>query len=131
MTVNASIDDIWTDDEKCYPVIIKSISRESKDVEESIWPGYTRQLSLYGYLLQNNDLEIGDFGLIVIINTENDLDHSNLNFKFYIFKRNLELNWIDTTLSEIKILLEDDNYPKISNNCKFCNYINNVNNLKK
>ena len=58
MTVNASIDDIWTDDEKCYPVIIKSISRESKDVENSIWPGYTRQLSLYGHLLQNNDLEI-------------------------------------------------------------------------
>ena len=131
MTVNASIDDIWTDDEKCYPVIIKSISRESKDVENSIWPGYTRQLSLYGHLLQNNDLEIGDFGMIVIINTENDLDHSNLNFKFYIFKRNLELNWIDTTLSEIKILLENDNYPKISNNCKFCNYVNNINNLKK
>ena len=66
-----------------------------------------------------------------MINTEDDLDHSSLNFKFYLFKKNLELNWIETTLSEIKILLENDNYPDFSNNCKFCNYINNINNLKK
>ena len=67
-------------------LLLKASRGISKDVENSIWPGYTRQLSLYGYLLQNNDLEIGDFGIIVIINTENDADHSNLNFKFYIFK---------------------------------------------
>jgi len=131
MMVNANLDDVWTDGEKCYPVIIKSISRNAEDIEDSIWPGYTRQLSLYGFLLQNNDIEIGDFGIIVMINTEDDLDHSNLNFKFYIYKKNLELNWIDRTLSEIKILLENDNYPEIFNNCKFCNYINNINKLKK
>ncbi len=130
MIISANLDDVWTDNEKCYPVIIKSISRNGKDIEDSIWPGYTRQLSLYGYILQNNNLEIGDFGIIVMINTEDDLDHSNLNFKFYIFKRNLEFNWVDRTLSEIKILLENDEYPKTSNNCKFCNYIKNVNKLE-
>ena len=131
MIINGNIDDVWTDNERCYPVILKSISRNNKDIEDSIWPGYTRQLSLYGYLLQNNNLEIGNFGIIAVINTEEDLDHSSLNFKFYLFKKNLELNWIETTLSEIKILLENDNYPDFSNNCKFCNYINNINNLKQ
>jgi hypothetical protein len=131
MIINANIDDVWTDNEKCYPVILKSISRNNKDIEDSIWPGYARQLSLYGYLLQNNNLEIGNFGIIAVINTEDDLDHSSLNFKFYLFKKNLELNWIETTLSEIKILLENDNCPDFSNNCKFCNYINNINNLKQ
>ena len=129
MIINANIDDVWTDNEKCYPVILKSISRNNNDIEDSIWPGYTRQLSLYGYLLQNNNLEIGNFGIIAMINTEDDLDHSSLNFKFYLFKKNLELNWIERTLSEIKILLENT-IIRFSNNCKFCNYINNINNLK-
>ena len=92
--------------------------------------GYTRQLSLYGYLLKNNNLKI-NFGIIAVINTEEDLDHSSLNFKFYLFKRNLDLSWIEKTLSDIKILLENDDYPVVSSNCKFCNYIRNINDLKK
>ena len=30
MIINANIDDIWTDDKKCYPVILKSISRNKR-----------------------------------------------------------------------------------------------------
>ena len=129
--ISANIDDVWTDDGRCYPVILKSISRNSKDIEDSIWSGYTRQLSLYGYLLQNNNLQIGNFGIIAMINTEDDLDYSSLNFKFYLFKKNLDLEWIEKALFEIKILLENENFPQVSNNCKFCNYISNINNLKK
>ena len=112
-------------------LFLKVFQEIIEDIEDSIWPGYTRQLSLYGYLLKNNNLEIGNFGIIAVINTEDDLDYSSLNFKFYLFKRNLNLDWIEGTLSEIKILLENDDFPEVSNGCKFCNYINNLNNLKK
>ena len=82
-------------------------------------------------LTSKNNLEIGNFGIIALINTQDDLDHSSLNFKFYLFKRNLDLSWIEKTLSDIKILLENDDYPVVSSNCKFCNYIRNINDLKK
>ena len=46
-------------------------------------------------IFTSNNLEIGNFGIIAMINTEDDLDYSSLNFKFYLFKKNLELNWLE------------------------------------
>ena len=109
MIINGNIDDVWTDNEKCYQLFLK-VFQEIIRILKIVYGQGIRQLSLYGYLLQNNNLEIGNFGIIAVINTEEDLDHSSLNFKFYLFKKNLELNWIETTLSEIKILLENDNF---------------------
>ncbi len=126
MKITASLDDIWTDGLKCYPVIIKSMSREEKEIEDSIWSGYSRQLSLYAYLLRKNNLNIGDMGIIAIVNTLNDDDYTRLNFKFFLFKSSINLEWIQKTLVEIKNLLDNENFPNISSSCKFCNYINNI-----
>lgn len=128
--INANIDDVWTDDKECFPVIIKSISRFSEDIEDSIWPGYSRQLSLYGYLLSKNGINVGTFGIIVVINTVDDFNHSGLNFKFYLFKRNLEIDYVNNIIIDIKTLLDDDNPPEPSSNCKFCNYFKKIQNLK-
>ena len=85
--ITANIDDVWKSDTECYPVIIKSISRPDEDVEGSVWPGYTRQLSLYSYLLKHNGLQTGDSGIIVMINTSNDKNYSRLEFKYFLYKK--------------------------------------------
>ena len=65
-----------------------------------------------------------------MINTSNDKNYSRLEFKYFLYKKTINITWIDETLEQIKMLLEDDKLPSSSTNCKFCNYINNLNSIK-
>ena len=47
---------------------------------------YTPTISIW-ILTSNNNLEIGNFGIIAVINTEEDLDHSSLNFSFIYLRK--------------------------------------------
>ena len=127
LKVFASIDDIWINNNKCFPVIIKSIARNEEEIEENIWHGYTRQLSLLSFLLEKNKLEIGKFGIIVMINASDDVQcNDSLSLNFFLFKREIDISWVSQTFMDIKNLLDSDKLPQISSRCKFCNYSSNV-----
>lgn len=127
LKIFASLDDIWTNNNKCFPVIIKSIARNEEDIEENIWHGYTRQLSLLSFLLEKNKLEIGGFGIIVMINaSDNTTYNDSLSLNFFLFKRDIDISWISQTFMNIKELLDSEKPPLISRRCKFCNYSENV-----
>ena len=129
--IHANLDDVWINNNRCFPVIIKSIARNEKEIEENIWHGYTRQLSLLSFLLKNNNLEIGEFGIIVMINATDEKGcNDSLKLNFFLFKRSIDLSWIEPTFQNIKNLLDSDEFPQISNNCKFCNYSKSVGKIK-
>ena len=73
--IKANLDDIWECQEssKNYPIIIKSTSRKKNINSETIWPGYWKQLSLYSYLLSKNSVNVGSSGILIYLNTSENV----------------------------------------------------------
>ena len=129
--ISGSINDLWfCNKEKKFVVVdYKSTSKKDELTDESIWPGYWNQLSYYKYLLEKNGVEVSDKGYLFFLNAKkNNKDfNGNLSFKTTIFKKKLELNWIEETIEKIYKIAQHDMPPPLSNNCKYCKYVNIVN----
>lgn len=128
--LTGAIDDIWVNQnlQSYHPVIIKSTSKKQEITIDNIWQGYWKQLSFYSYLLSNNSLEIPNSGIFFYINTVTNPKkfENTLNFNFLLFEKELDLNWIESSLKDIYQILNDDKIPIGSRKCKFCNYHLNV-----
>ena len=74
-------------------------------------------------------MEVSDKGYLFFVNAQkNNKDfNENLNFKTTIFKKKLALNWIEETIEKIYKIIQYDIPPPLSNNCKYCKYVNIVN----
>ena len=133
LKIKATIDDIWkcTTSENNYPVIIKSTSRRKNISSENIWPGYWKQLSLYSYLLNKNNIKVGTTGILVYLNTSENTPNENkkIDFEQLIFERELDLTWVEPTLDKIYKNLNSSGIPDNGNNCKYCRYQINIQNV--
>jgi len=125
-----SIDDIWLDTENnnYICVIFKSTSKNEPLQPTNIWEGYWKQLSYYSYLLQKNNIKISRNGLIFYINTKQSLSgQSKIDFEFHLFEKILDFSWIEECFSNIYDILNSNIIPEFTSNCKFCNYVKNIN----
>ena len=125
-----SIDDIWLDKENnnYICVIFKSTSKNEPLQPTNIWDGYWKQLSYYSYLLQKNNIEISRNGLIFYINTkQSPSGQSKIDFEFHLFERILDFSWIEECFLKIYEILNSNIIPEFTSNCKFCNYVKNIN----
>ena len=108
--LNGSIDDIWTNNvtKKNHCLIIKSTTKQDQLTYESIWGGYWRQLSFYSYLLNKNEVNMSNTGMIIFISTvdEDQKFSKNFSFNLNIFEK----------------------IPEQSNYCKYCKYYFNIKN---
>ena len=131
--IKAHLDDIWQCESTKlnFPVIIKSTSRRKNISSENIWPGYWKQLSLYSFLLTKNSIETGSTGILVYLNASENLPNENkkIDFELLIFERKLDLTWVEPTLDKIFKSLNNKTVPPINNNCKYCRYQINIQNV--
>ena len=125
-----SIDDVWFDTENnnYICVILKSTSKNQTLQTTNIWEGYWKHLSYYSYLLQKNNIKTSRNGLIFYINTRQpNGGQSKIHFEFHLFERILDFTWIEECFLNIHDTLNSNIIPKFTSNCKFCNYVKNIN----
>ena len=109
-------------------MIFKSTSKNQPLQTTNIWEGYWKQLSYYSYLLQKNNIKISRNGLIFYINTKQSLSgQSKIDFEFHLFEKILDFSWIEECFSNIYDILNSNIIPEFTSNCKFCNYVKNIN----
>ena len=128
-----AVDDIWIHNKtnKLIVVDYKATSKSSEVNIDADWQiSYKNQMEFYQWLLRKNGFEVDDQGWFVYCNGDASKNAFNntLHFDIKMIPYNGNGSWIEPTLDKIKLCLDSDAIPHSSLNCKYCEYIHNVNN---
>ena len=81
-------------------------------------------MEFYQYLLRNNGFKVSDTGYFVYCNGLKDKDRfdEKLDFKISLLDYKGNNDWIEETLENLVKLLNKDEIPDYSEECKYCDY---------
>lgn len=130
--VTGAIDDIWQDNQTKELIIVdyKATSSEKEANIDDEWKiAYKRQMEIYQWLARHVvDLEgfkVSNRGYFVYCNGQKDREafDGKLEFDISIIPYDGNDNWIEPTLGKIRECLESSETPAPSENCEYCQYI--------
>jgi len=128
LTVSGAVDDVWVNDKQELLIVdYKATAKEEKieSLENISWSEqYSRQLSVYRWLLEKNGFKVNPTGYLLYANADLQRDkfENSLYFKINLIPVKTEVDWIKKTLYSIKECLDSDKLPEIGKNCEFCPY---------
>ncbi len=127
-----AVDDLWInlDTEELIVVDYKATSKNSEVNLDADWQiGYKRQMEFYQYLLRNNGFKVSDTGYFVYCNGIKDKDRfdEKLDFKISLLDYKGNGDWIEETLESLVKLLNQEEIPGYSEECKHCDYQKKLN----
>ncbi len=125
--ITGAIDDLWINSKKEYIVVdYKATSKAEKIISlDKKWhDSYKRQMDVYQWLLQKNNLTISETGYFLYCNGKTDKEKfdGKIDFDITIIPYKGSANWIEKTLIKIKETLESSNVPEANPECDFCTY---------
>ena len=126
-----AVDDLWIDTDSNEVVVVdyKATSKNSEVTIDADWQqGYRRQMDFYQWLLRKNKLDVSDIGYFVYCNGDKQRTafENKVHFKVSVLEYTGEESWIESTIGEIKKLLDQDNIPDFTENCKYCTYTQDI-----
>lgn len=137
--VFGAVDDIWQDNQTKELIIVdyKSTSTDKEVSLDEEWKiGYKRQMETYQWLARHTaDLEgykISNRGYFVYCNGQKDREafDAKLEFDINILPYDGDDSWIEPTLNEIRKCLDSPDVPPPSENCEYCQYIEEAKKIK-
>jgi CRISPR/Cas system-associated exonuclease Cas4 (RecB family) len=126
--ISGALDDVWQDTEgKLIVVDYKATSKEAtiESMDDVSWgEGYSRQMSIYQWLLRKNGFDVSDTGYLVYANAKSDKNafDAQLEFEVTVVPCPGDTSWIDAILPEIKAVLDSETLPPTGKSCEFCPY---------
>ena len=126
-----AVDDLWIDTDSNEVVVVdyKATSKNSEVTIDADWQqGYRRQMDFYQWLLRKNKLDVSDIGYFVYCNGDKQRTafENKVHFKVSVLEYRGEESWIESTIGEIKKLLNQHNIPDFTENCKYCTYTQDI-----
>jgi len=129
-TVSGALDDVWIHPKGELMVVdYKSTSKDEEVNLDAEWQdGYKRQMEVYEWLLRQNGFKVSDTGYFVYANGKKDRKafDGKLEFDVTIIPYTGDDSWVESTLPDIKKLLESDNIPNPNPSCDYCLYRKNA-----
>ena len=133
--LTGAVDDLWFDLDKNEIIVVdyKATSKNSEVTIDADWQiGYRRQMDFYQWLIRKNGFQVSNIGYFVYCN--GDKSRESFENKIYFDVSVLEYvgstKWVEPTLNEIKLLLDQTVVPKTNIDCSYCNYVQNVNSVE-
>ncbi len=131
LLITGAVDDVWKDRAgKLIVVDYKATSKTTKVNIDAPWQdGYKRQMEIYQWLLRQNGHKVSDTGYFVYANGRRDKKafDGKLEFDVDLIPYTGNANWIETTLIEIKKVLDSDKIPGSAKTCDYCQYCEALN----
>tara|TARA_Y100000389_G_C17366100_1_gene466399 strand:+ start:122 stop:859 length:738 start_codon:yes stop_codon:yes gene_type:complete len=126
-----AVDDLWIDTDSNEVVVVdyKATSKNSEVTIDADWQqGYRRQMDFYQWLLRKNKLDVSYIGYFVYCNGDKQRAafENKVHFKVSVLEYKGEESWIESTIGEIKKLLDQHNIPDFTENCKYCTYTQDI-----
>jgi CRISPR/Cas system-associated exonuclease Cas4 (RecB family) len=128
LVVSGGVDDIWvTPDDSLIIVDYKATCKDGRIevLGDSPWEAqYARQLGVYRWLLEQNGFTVEQTGYLVYANaSKEEIGFDNkLVFETTLVSIKTEVEWIESTLHDIKACLEQKTLPQCGINCEYCPY---------
>lgn len=127
-----AVDDIWIDSTKRLEVVdYKATSRDKGIVIESDnYQPYRRQLQIYQWLLEKQDLAVSPTAYLLFCNAKTDGNFdSKLEFEVKIFSQTNDFSWVAKSLLEIRELWNESKIPSFKKECDYCQYLQKASDL--
>ena len=126
-TVSGAVDDVWvTPKDELFVVDYKSTSKDERiEALDQDWhDGYKRQMEVYQWLLRQKGFTVSNTGYFVYANAGKDKEmfDNRLDFEVTLIPYTGDDSWIEKTLEQIKMCLDDPRVPKASADCDYCTY---------
>lgn len=129
--VYGGIDDLWQNSKGEYIVVDYKATAKFGDIKEldKDWhDGYKRQMEIYQWLFKQNGMNVSPTGYFVYCNgkTYNKMFNARIEFDVTLIPYLGKTDWIDSTLMNIKELLDQDEVPPPHQDCDYCSYISHI-----
>ena len=126
-----AVDDLWIDTDSNEVIVVdyKATSKNSEVTIDADWQqGYRRQMDFYQWLLRKNKLDVSDIGYFVYCNGDKQRAafENKVHFKVSVLEYRGEESWIESTIREMKKLLDQHNIPDFTKNCNYCTYTQDI-----
>ena len=130
-----AIDDIWvsTKTGRWHIVDYKATAKKDPvkelDMDAAHHKVHTRQLSFYNWLLTMNGYPMDEVGFFYYSTGNNQAKTfaNTLSFESHIIPFNCDTSWVEPTLDQLIECIESPIIAKSTNNCSYCQYVNNQN----
>ena len=126
LRITGAVDDVWVNPTGTLMVADYKATSKNEDITlDKKWQdGYKRQAEIYQWLLRQNNFTVSDTAYFVYANgdTTKKAFKNRLEFETKIIPYKGSDDWIETTLLEIKKVLDAPEPPKCRQECEFCMY---------
>lgn len=128
LVVSGALDDIWMQADGTLLVVdYKATCKDGSitSLGDSPWDEqYTRQLSVYRWLLEQNGFIVDPIAYLVYANASKaEADFANkLVFETNLIPVETNTSWIEDTLTAIYTTLNDEAIPPVGEGCEHCAY---------
>jgi len=134
LIITGAVDDVWVNPKKELIVVdYKSTAKDGEITLEEKWKdGYKRQMEVYQWLLRKNGFKVSNIGYFVYANgsTENEAFDGKLEFDVTLLSYEGNDDWVEPTVKEIHLCLNNDNMPASGEDCDYCAYIKEITKMK-
>lgn len=127
LMVCGGVDDVWVNPQA--ELIIVDYKATSKDekitaLDQEWHDGYKRQMEVYQWLFRKNEFKVSDTGYFVYANADRDKKAFDglLEFEVTLVPYKGDDSWVEGTLQEIKLCLDNDELPSAAPDCDYCRY---------
>ena len=128
--VFGAVDDVWVDNDGSLMVVDYKATGAN---QHKIYSSYGRQMEIYQWLLRQNGFNVSTQGYFVFARVNKGdgfgMGQAMLPFDIYVESYQGDDSWIEIVLSKIKEVLDGENIPLSSNDCQYCVYSLNRNNI--
>ena len=103
----------------------KATAKEAEVSLDAEWQdGYKRQVEIYQWLLQQKGFEVSPTAWFVYVNGCKDRPgfDAKLEFRISLLPHEGNTDWIERTVLEAKVVLDQDRAPERDPGCPFCSY---------
>jgi hypothetical protein len=125
LIVSGAIDDVWQLEDGSIAVIdYKSTAKESLDMTTKWIQNYFRQLEVYQWLLEKNNVDVSDRAYILYANGNASADNfsAQVQFEMSLHEHVGNTKWVEPLLQEIKECLDSSAIPDGNIECECCEY---------
>ena len=126
-----AIDDVWVNSNgELIVVDVKATSRNTFDWDETFkkydYPkAYKRQLEMYQWLFEKNGFKVSKEAYLLYFNGKKNekFFNNSLQFDAHLIKLDCSSAWVEEKIIETVKLLRSDTFPKPSQDCQLCSYL--------
>jgi len=126
LVITGGIDDVWINhSEQLLVVDYKATSKNGEVGIDAPWQdGYKRQIEVYQWLFRRNGFQVSNTGYFVYCNGDNSREafEARIDFKIKLIPYVGNDGWIEKTIRNISVCLNQEAMPDPGLDCDYCKY---------